>query len=103
MLSSAGKCCSLQSRLQGKTWFSGQRHPHDEHFVLQCAALWDRVAGAERWSRDWGLVATAAAQRLSVSLAAFADRLYSLTQPHAESFQVGSAFPPKQGSAKPCC
>ena len=45
-------------------------------------------------------MATAAAQRLSVSLAAFADRLYSLTQPHAESFQVGSTFPPKHGSAK---
>ena len=85
---------------QGEAWFSGQRNLRDERFVLQCAALWDRMAGAERWSRDWGLMATAAAQRLSVSLAAFADRLYSLTQPHAESFQVGFTFP-KHETASP--
>ena len=52
--------------------------------VVQCAALWDRVRGEERWSQAWGMRALAAVQRISVSLAAFADRLYMLTQPHAE-------------------
>ena len=56
--------------------------------LFQCLALWDRVSGEERWTKDWGLKATAAAQRVSISLAAFADRLYQLMQPHAEAFKV---------------
>ncbi len=55
---------------------------------VQCAALWQRVAGEERWGKEWGLKAVAATQRLNLSLAAFADRIQSLTQPHAERFQV---------------
>lgn len=51
---------------------------------MQCLSLWERVKGEERWSQQWGMRALAAVQRLTVSLAAFADRLYSLTQPHAE-------------------
>ena len=50
-------------------------------FVLaQCQALWDRVRGQERWGKGWALQALAAVQRLELSLGAFADRLYSLTQ-----------------------
>ena len=52
--------------------------------MLQCAALWDRVKAEERWSQQWGMRALAAVQRMAVSLAAFADRLYMLTQPYAE-------------------
>ena len=50
-------------------------------FVLaQCQALWDRVRGQERWGKAWALQALAAVQRLELSLGAFADSLYSLTQ-----------------------
>ena len=60
--------------------------------VLQCMSHWDRVKAEERWTKDWGLKALAATQRLTLSLAAFADRIYSLVQPHADSFQVGSTL-----------
>ena len=51
---------------------------------LQCAAAWDKVKAQPRWSQAWGMHALAIAQRIAVSLAAFGDRLYLLTQPHAE-------------------
>lgn len=55
---------------------------------VQCQALWDRVKGEQRWSKEWGTRALAAVQRTSVSLAAFGDRLYLLTQPFAERCSV---------------
>ena len=48
--------------------------------LAQCQALWDRVKGQERWGKGWALQALAAVQRLELSLGAFADSLYSLTQ-----------------------
>lgn len=48
--------------------------------LAQCQALWDRVLGQERWGKGWALQALAAVQRLELSLGAFADSLYSLTQ-----------------------
>lgn len=56
--------------------------------MLQCAELWRRVSEEPRWNRDWALKATAAAQRLALSLASFGDGVYGLTQPHARAFQV---------------
>ena len=47
---------------------------------MQCRALWDRVRGQERWGKAWAVQALAAVQRLELSLGAFADSLYSLTQ-----------------------
>ncbi len=41
--------------------------------ALQCLALWDRVAAEDRWNKSWGLKATAAAQRLTLSLARIVD------------------------------
>jgi len=64
----------------------------NDKLLLQCLALWERVAAEERWNKSWGLKATAAAQRLTLSLAHFADTLYGLTQPHAEAFQVTFQF-----------
>jgi alpha-glucan,water dikinase len=47
----------------------------------QCNRLWGRLQSAEgRWGREWGLVALAAAQRLEVSLAAFADDMVGHVQ-----------------------
>ena len=57
------------------------------NFLLQCLAYWDRIKGAERWGPDWSLRALAAAQRVQLSLSAFADNIYGLVQPHAESFK----------------
>ena len=54
---------------------------------MQCLAYWNRIKGAERWSPDWSLRALAAAQRVQLSLSAFADNIYGLVQPHAESFK----------------
>lgn len=50
----------------------------------QCRELWERVKDGERWSKAWAMRAHAAAQRLELSLGAYADSLYSLTQvsPH---------------------
>lgn len=47
---------------------------------VQCRSLWDRVRGEERWGKAWAVQALAAVQRLELSLGAFADSLYSLTQ-----------------------
>ena len=48
--------------------------------LAQCQALWHRVRVEERWGKGWALQALAAVQRLELSLGAFADSLYSLTQ-----------------------
>ena len=48
--------------------------------AAQCCALWERVKSGERWGREWALRALAAARRLQLSLAAYADELYGLTQ-----------------------
>lgn len=48
--------------------------------LVQCRDLWEGVKGGERWSKDWAMRAHAAAQRLELSLGAYADSLYSLTQ-----------------------
>ncbi|KAF6251712.1 glutathione synthetase ATP-binding domain-like protein [Scenedesmus sp. NREL 46B-D3] len=54
--------------------------------LQQCGRLWGRVASAgDRWSGGWGLQALAAAQRLEVSLAGYADDMCSHTQRHAEA------------------
>lgn len=55
--------------------------------TLQCAAHWHRVKDSERWSRDWGLLALAAADRVELALGEHMDTLYRLMQPHAEAFQ----------------
>ena len=55
--------------------------------VLQCLAYWERVKGGEQWGPEWSLRALAAAQRVQLSLSAFADNIYGLVQPHAESFR----------------
>lgn len=55
--------------------------------LVQCLAYWEKVKGAERWGPDWSLRALAAAQRVQLSLSAFADNIYRLVQPHAESFK----------------
>ena len=47
----------------------------------------DKIRGQERWSREWGLRALAAAQRVQLGLSAFADTMYGLVQPHAASFK----------------
>jgi len=54
---------------------------------VQCLAYWDKIKGAERWGPDWSLRALAAAQRVQLTLSAFADNIYTLVQPHAESFK----------------
>lgn len=55
--------------------------------IAQCARLWGRVRGADgRWNQDWSLTALAAVQRVELSLAAFADKMCSQVQPHAEAF-----------------
>lgn len=54
---------------------------------VQCLAYWEKVKGAERWGPDWSLRSLAAAQRVQLSLSAFADNIYRLVQPHAESFK----------------
>lgn len=46
----------------------------------QCRDLWDKVREGERWTKGWAMRAHAAAQRLELSLGAYADSLYSLTQ-----------------------
>ncbi len=51
-----------------------------EAMCVQCRALWERVRGEERWSKSWAMRALAAVQRLELSLGAFADSLYNLTQ-----------------------
>jgi hypothetical protein len=49
--------------------------------LQQCGRLWGRVASAgNRWSGEWGLQALAAAQRLELSLAGYADDMCSHTQ-----------------------
>ncbi len=48
--------------------------------LVQCRDLWEGVKGGERWSKTWAMRAHAAAQRLELSLGAYADSLYSLTQ-----------------------
>lgn len=55
--------------------------------LMQCLAYWNKIKGAERWGPEWSLQALAAAQRVQLSLSAFADNIYSLVQPHAESFK----------------
>lgn len=55
--------------------------------LLQCLAYWNKIKGAERWGSEWSLQALAAAQRVQLSLSAFADNIYGLVQPHAESFK----------------
>ena len=61
--------------------------------MVQCLAYWSKIKGAEWWGPEWSLQALAAAQRVQLSLSAFADNIYSLVQPHAESFkQVVSPF-----------
>ncbi|KAK9803518.1 hypothetical protein WJX73_002149 [Symbiochloris irregularis] len=59
----------------------------DSEDFSQCQSLWEKVKAEERWSKEWGIRALAAVQRTSVSLAAFGDRMYLLTQPFAERFQ----------------
>lgn len=54
---------------------------------MQCLAYWEKVKGAERWGPEWSLRALAAAQRVQLSLSAFADNIYNLVQPHADSFK----------------
>ena len=54
---------------------------------MQCLAYWSKIKEAERWGPEWSLQALAAAQRVQLSLSAFADNIYSLVQPHAESFK----------------
>ena len=62
--------------------------------LMQCLAYWNKIKGAERWGPEWSLQALAAAQRVQLSLSAFADNIYSLVQPHAESFkQVVTPLP----------
>lgn len=46
----------------------------------------------ERWGRQWGLQALAAADRVQLVLGAHMDRLYSLVQPHAEAFQAACSI-----------
>uniref|UniRef100_A0A383WLS7 Uncharacterized protein n=1 Tax=Tetradesmus obliquus TaxID=3088 RepID=A0A383WLS7_TETOB len=65
--------------------------------LQQCGRLWGRVASADnRWSGEWGLQALAAAQRLELSLAGYADDMCSHTQRHAEALgkaaKVDQAF-----------
>lgn len=62
-------------------------HGGDWRLFMQCLAYWDKVKGAERWGPEWSLRALAAAQRVQLSLSAFADNIYNLVQPHAESFK----------------
>ena len=69
-------CCSVSNG-----------HGGDWHLVMQCLAYWEKVKGAERWGPEWSLRALAAAQRVQLSLSAFADNIYNLVQPHAESFK----------------
>ena len=64
--------------------------------LAQCQALWDRVRGEERWGKGWALQALAAVQRLELSLGAFADSLYSLTQVKYSIFLRGCI-------STPCC
>lgn len=66
---------------------SSRFHVQRHIVAMQCLAYWDRIKGAERWSPDWSLRALAAAQRVQLSLSAFADNIYGLVQPHAESFK----------------
>ena len=54
---------------------------------MQCLAYWNKIKGAERWGPEWSVQALAAAQRVQLSLSAFADNIYGLVQPHAESFK----------------
>ncbi|DBB11157.1 TPA: Phosphoglucan, water dikinase, chloroplastic [Trebouxia sp. C0006] len=61
----------------------------------QCLAYWEKVKGAERWGPEWSLRALAAAQRVQLSLSAFADNIYNLVQPHAESFKEACKLDPK--------
>ena len=60
--------------------------------LMQCLAYWSKIKGAERWGPEWSLQALAAAQRVQLSLSAFADNIYSLVQPHAESFKSVHLF-----------
>eukprot|EP00882_Tetradesmus_deserticola_P000936 GHRQ01001016.1.p1 GENE.GHRQ01001016.1~~GHRQ01001016.1.p1 ORF type:complete len:749 (+),score=345.34 GHRQ01001016.1:55-2301(+) len=54
--------------------------------LQQCGRLWGRVATAgNRWAGEWGLQALAAAQRLQLSLAGYADDMCSHTQRHANA------------------
>ena len=60
---------------------------------MQCRSLWERVRGEERWSKPWAMRALAAVQRLELSLGAFADSLYNLTQVGVTS-DVGYCYEP---------
>ncbi len=62
-------------------------HGGEWRSFMQCLAYWEKVKGAERWGPEWSLRALAAAQRVQLSLSAFADNIYNLVQPHAESFK----------------
>ncbi len=57
--------------------------------LVQCRDLWEGVKGGERWSKAWAMRAHAAAQRLELSLGAYADSLYSLTQVPAPHMNPG--------------
>jgi hypothetical protein len=48
----------------------------------------------QRWSKDWALVALAAVQRSTLSLAAHMDGIYSRVQPHAEAFRDACKLDP---------
>ncbi|PRW45423.1 Carbohydrate-Binding Module Family 45 [Chlorella sorokiniana] len=57
--------------------------------LRQCLDLWRRIqegGGAERWSRDWALLALAAADNTALCLEHYCDALAQLTQPAAEAF-----------------
>jgi alpha-glucan,water dikinase len=59
----------------------------ESHELHQCGRLWGRVASAgNRWNREWGLQALAAAQRVEISLAQYADEMCKHIQPHAVAF-----------------
>ncbi|BDA48979.1 Alpha-glucan water dikinase, chloroplastic [Coccomyxa sp. Obi] len=66
----------------------------DSEDLRQCRELWEGVKGGERWSKAWAMRAHAAAQRLELSLGAYADSLYSLTQPLAERFGAACGIDP---------
>ncbi|KAA6428767.1 MAG: carbohydrate-binding module family 45 protein [Trebouxia sp. A1-2] len=66
-----------------------------DDLLEMCLAYWEKVKGAERWGPEWSLRALAAAQRVQLSLSAFADNIYNLVQPHADSFKEACKLDPK--------